>query len=266
MTSERLIVELAYDLANAIPRNAVDAVADAILYPAGLSLESQVSQRVPHFQHRQLALRFIERWQSEARDIDRRTVAVALQLAAHAEQSHRDSQSVEVAWTGPEQSFIPVRRTEQAILQVLDAARERITLVSFAVYRIPNVAEALIRAASRGVRLTVVIETPDLISGQGEYNTLLALGKEVAACSTVYFWPEANRQQADNGKVGLLHVKCVAADGKWLFLSSANLTKQAFSINMELGVLIRGGSIPASVDGLFRHLIESKQLQQISKS
>jgi phosphatidylserine/phosphatidylglycerophosphate/cardiolipin synthase-like enzyme len=173
---------------------------------------------------------------------------------------------VEVVWTGPEQSFIPVRRTEQAILQVLDAARERITLVSFAVYRIPNVAEALIRAAARGVTLTVVIETPDLISSQGEYNTLLALGKEVATRSTVYFWPEKNRQQGDNGKVGLLHVKCVVADGKWLFLSSANLTQQAFSINMELGVLVRGGSIPSNVDGLFRHLIESKQLQQISKS
>jgi phosphatidylserine/phosphatidylglycerophosphate/cardiolipin synthase-like enzyme len=61
-------------------------------------------------------------------------------------------------------------------------------------------------------------------------------------------------------------VKCVVADGKWLFLSSANLTQQAFSINMELGVLVRGGSIPSYVDGLFRHLIESKQLQQINKS
>ena len=56
------------------------------------------------------------------------------------EQTHRDSQSVELAWTGPDTEQTPFRRTEQAILQVLDAAKNRITLVSFAVYRIPNVA------------------------------------------------------------------------------------------------------------------------------
>ena len=38
-----------------------------------------------------------------------------------------------------------------------------------------------------------------------------------------------------SGKLGILHVKCVVGDGRWLFLSSANLTKYAFSLNMELG-------------------------------
>jgi len=36
-------------------------------------------------------------------------------------------------------------------------------------------------------------------------------------------------------------MKCAVADGEWLFLSSANLTQQAFTINMELGMLVRGG-------------------------
>ena len=40
-------------------------------------------------------------------------------------------------------------------------------------------------------------------------------------------------------KVGILHVKCAVADGEWLFLSSANLKQQAFTINMELGMLVR---------------------------
>jgi hypothetical protein len=44
---------------------------------------------------------------------------------------------------------------------------------------------------------------------------------------------------------------------KWLFLSTANLTEQAFSINRELGVLITGGTTPAQVEVQFGKTIES---------
>jgi phosphatidylserine/phosphatidylglycerophosphate/cardiolipin synthase-like enzyme len=210
-----------------------------------------------------MALAFVDRWRNEAKELDARTVAVALQSAALSEQTHRDSQSVELVWTGPDTEQTPFRRTEQAILQVLDAAKARITLVSFAVYRIPNVGKALVRAAKRGVRLTVIVETPDKVEGQGEYSTIQALGQEVAACSTVYFWPKQNRPVGENHKVGILHVKCAVADGEWLFLSSANLTQQAFTINMELGMLVRGGTMPRRVEEQFERLIQSGQLKQV---
>lgn len=107
---------------------------------------------------------------------------VALQTAIMSERAHRDSQSVELVWTGPELDATPFWRTEQAILQLRDSASQRITLGSCAVYRIPNIAQALIRAAMRGVRLKIIIETPDKIQGEGEYSTIRALGGNVAAC------------------------------------------------------------------------------------
>ena len=123
--------------------------------------------------------------------------------------------------------------------------------------------KALVRAAKRGVRLTVIVETPNKIEGEGEYDTIKALGQEVAACSTVYFWPKENRPLGDNEKVGILHVKCAVADGEWLFLSSANLTQQAFTINMELGMLVRGGAMPKRVERQFEQLIESGEFRVI---
>src|SRR5207248_547231 len=99
---------------------------------------------------------------------------------------------------------------------------------------------ALNRAAGRGVRINVILETPHKLQGQNEYNTLHALGPEVATCASVYYWPQEKRQHHSD-KPGTLHVKCAVADGRWLFLSSANLTEYAFSINMELGVLVTGG-------------------------
>jgi hypothetical protein len=161
MTPERVIVDSAYTLACTLPSSTVEALAAAILTTPPGSLRAEISKRVAHHQHRDLALAFVDRWRGEANGVDARTVAVALQTAALSEQTHRDSHSVELVWTGPDTEQTPFRRTEQAILQVLDAAKDRVTLVSFAVYRIPNVASALVRAAERGVKLTVIVETPD---------------------------------------------------------------------------------------------------------
>jgi len=265
MTPERIIVESAYALACSLPSSTVEAVAAAIMASSEQSLQAEISKRVPHHQHRDLALALVDRWRNDAKGVDARTVAVALQSAALSEQTHRDSQSVELVWTGPDTEQTPFRRTEQAILQVLDAAKCRITLVSFAVYRIPNVGRALVQAAKRGVRLTVIVETPNKIEGEGEYCTIKALGQDVANCSTVYFWPKEHRPLGDNSKVGLLHVKCAVADGEWLFLSSANLTQQAFTINMELGMLVRGGTMPKRVEQQFDRLIQSGQLKQVDR-
>jgi len=131
------------------------------------------------------------------------------------------------------------------------------------VYSIPNVARSLVQAARRGVRLTVIIETPDKLGGEHEYSTIRALGDEVAACATLYYWPKEHRAVSDSNKPGLLHVKCAVADGEWLFLSSANLTQQAFTINMELGMLIRGGAMARKVEQQFSELIQFGQLQPL---
>lgn len=188
---------------------------------------------------------------------------MALLTAAHAEETHRKSQSLELVWTGPDGAGDPFRHTGQAVLQVLDSAEDRITLVSYAVYKIPHVRESLVRAAGRGVRIKVILETPNKGEGKSEYDTLQALGSEVASRAIVYYWPESHRPKGDNDKRGILHVKCAVADGRWLFLSSANLTEQAFTINMELGLLLTGGPLPRQVEQQFDRLIGMGVLERV---
>jgi phosphatidylserine/phosphatidylglycerophosphate/cardiolipin synthase-like enzyme len=89
------------------------------------------------------------------------------------------------------------------------------------------------------------------------------LGKEVADCATVYYWAREKRPLSENNKPGILHVKCAVADGHWMFLSSANLTQQAFTVNMELGILLRGGMLPQRVEMQFDQLIRNGQLQAV---
>src|SRR5262249_5281570 len=118
-------------------------------------------------------------------------------------------------------------------------------------------------AANRGVDIRLIVETPNRIEGQGEYDCLFALGDNVASACSVYFWPEENRAKDDNVKIGILHVKCAVADGDKMFLSSANFTEYALTINMDLGLLITGGKVPLQVEKHFSALIESDQFARV---
>jgi phosphatidylserine/phosphatidylglycerophosphate/cardiolipin synthase-like enzyme len=222
---------------------------------------SRIMSAIPHTEHRNLVGAFLDSWRGRAPQVSPETVAIALRTASECEKTHQEQQSIELVWTGPELRTAPFRRTEQAILQVLDSATERITLVSYAVYKIPFIGEALVRAAQRGVKIRVIIETPDRVAGHQEYSTMQALGLDVSACCAVYYWPKELRPQAEHGKIGILHVKCAVADGRSLFLSSANLTDYAFTINMELGVLITGGHLPRRVEECFEELVHAGVLQ-----
>ena len=263
---ETKLFEMAIELAARLPAEVLDIVARAVEESPSASspvARTRVSQGIPHPYYRGIANDFLDRWQGFAPDLPSRQAAMILRVAGLAEQARRKKHSVELVWTGPATDAGPFRRTEQAILQVLDSAQKRITLVSYAVYKIPQIADALVRAARRGVCINVVVETPNRVEGQGEYDTIQALGTEVGACAAVYYWPEEKRAVAECGKVGILHVKCAVADGHWLFLSSANLTEYAFSINMELGMLVTGGPLPGQVEEQFDALIGNAVLVRV---
>ena len=187
---------------------------------------------------------------------DRAAVAAALLAAAEVRERSAGG-GTEIVWTGPA-SGIPFRNTEQALLEVVTSAVDRLTVVSYAVHRIPRVRAALEGAVGRGVRLRVVLETPHLRpsdDGTGGYDTVRALGLRPDGDRVeLLHWPEDRRPADADGRTGILHVKCVLADGRRMFLSSANLTGYAFSTNMELGLLVddpdRVGRVETHFNGL----------------
>jgi phosphatidylserine/phosphatidylglycerophosphate/cardiolipin synthase-like enzyme len=234
----------------------VEMLADAVGHAAGPE-GAAVLAALPHPQYRALASEFVSAWRSSFPDVGAQAVAAALDTAAAARQAYHDGRSVALVWTGPEPQGVPHRRTEQALLQVIDAAQERLLVVSYAVYKIPHVGDALARAAGRGVAVRVVIEGAHRHDGIHVYDRLRALGDAVAERADVYLWPLDKRPRDEAGGQGVLHVKCAAADGRWLFVSSANLTENAFTLNMELGVLLQGEEVAGQVEQLFDRLIEA---------
>lgn len=254
------LARAALRLADRIPRTLAEWLAEDLArasWPVGCAA---LVQSMPHPEFRGAVAEFLASWQSEAGSLPPAEAATAIRTAALAEQVHQERHALEMVWTGPEHPGARFRQTEQALLEVLGAARKRLTIVSYAVYKIPRIREALIDAARRGVDLRIITETPSRIEGQGEYDCLRSLGPRVSRVARVYYWPEENRPRDEGGRTGILHVKCAVADGQTIFLSSANLTDYAFTINMELGILVTGGPLPRQVDEHFTGLIQSRVL------
>ena len=256
----------AAELAERLPHSVMIALAGAVAQfgdPDRSTARHAILQSLPTPEFRVATGQFLDQWHFQARSVGVEAVALALVTAAQSEREHERQETVEIVWTGPEFAQTRFRQTEQAILEVINAAKQRLTVVSYAVYRIPRIREALIAAVNRGVSIRIIVETPNRIEGQGEYNCLLALGDSVASACAVYYWPQEKRAKDDNGKIGILHVMCAVADGHRMFLSSANFTEYAFTINMELGLLVTGGQLPGQVETHFQRLIQEVVLVEV---
>ncbi len=214
--------------------------------------------------YRAAVARFMNAWAGDAADAPSTGVAWGLRAAARTITRERAQESVELVWTGPNPMGTPLRRTDGALLEVINAAERTLTIVTFAAYKVPSVAVALIDAARRGVAIRVVIESAQISEGKVAFEGIAALGPNVRRMAAVYVWPLDQRETDEQGRHGSLHVKCAVADTVMLLISSANLTQYALTLNMELGLLVRGGTVPNRVVEHLDYLIQRKVLMQVS--
>lgn len=208
---------------------------------------------------------FIAEWQSLPQPPSPAEMSLLLQSVSDALVHQRQKQEIELTWTGPHSPHISLRRTDQALIQLINAAQERILIVSFAVYKARNILDALEKAADRGVEITIVLESGDASEGKIAYNTIRALGRSLREKSRIFIWPAAKRATTPDGKTGSLHAKIGLADGCHLYLSSANLTDYAMTVNMEMGLLVKNPEIAASVGGHFEDLIARQVLVEVER-
>lgn len=169
--------------------------------------------------------------------------------------------TTELVWTGPSTPVVPVRRTEQVLCELIRCAERRLTMTSFGIFQVRRLVEDLEHALARGVTLRIVLGDREAHSDQEIDRQRHQLGRAVAARATLLQWPSERRSRDEQGHAGLMHVKAAVADSRIAFLTSANLTEAALERNMELGVRIRGGGLPASIDRLIDALVESGELK-----
>jgi phosphatidylserine/phosphatidylglycerophosphate/cardiolipin synthase-like enzyme len=257
------VPQLALQLVQEAPETVVLGLVAALEKSGADRARTQLVADIAQAPHRAAAERFLAGWAACASVASPAAAAMALRTAACAIRVHRAETATELVWTGPNPEKLPLRRTDQALLEVIDAARQTLTIVTFAAYKVPAVAEALVRAAQRQVRIRIIIESAQVSEGKIAYEAIDALGPEVSQMAAVYVWPLEQRTMDDRGHHGSLHAKCAVADEAVLFVSSANLTAFALTLNMELGLLVRGGMAPRAVADHFTRLITHGVLESV---
>lgn len=227
------------------------------------SLTARLLHQLPKASLRVLLGDLIETWQFEASHLSSNAIASSLATADYCAKEAKQELSLELVWTGPNPGLTPLRRTDQVLLQLIREAKQELIIVSFAVYKIPELAKALINAIERGVTLRIVAETPRTSQGKIPFGIDSALGKEILQQAQVLVWPLDQRLTDQNGKYGSLHVKCALRDRQHLLISSANLTEYALSLNMEMGLLLHNEVMGIQVHEHIEQLINNKILVSI---
>ena len=171
-------------------------------------------------------------------------VALALRLGLVARRGAH-ARRVRPVWTGP--GTLGEQRLTAAVLhELLVSASERILLVSYAAYTLPEVATDLEAAVDRGCQVDVVFETTE--DSVGAYTGPERPFAQLTGINR-WRWPPDQRNEG-----AVLHAKLLVVDGQHAFVGSANLTRRALNANIEAGVLVRdaafAGSLEHHIDGL----------------
>lgn len=226
--------EAIVEFARALPLGQVDDAARVIEHaPDPDAARPLVLALVPNPRYQDQSVLLLDAWGGHPA-VAGPVVAMGIRAAARAAKDEREVQRLELVWTGPTVTGVPIRHTYAVLVQVIDAARHRLTLVSFAAHTTPVVTNALRSAAGRGVDVRLVLD-----GGTHAHHAFTALGSTVELLT----WPPTLLPDHDSDHASL-HAKCAVADHDVAFVTSANLTGHALDRNMELGVLITGGDTP----------------------
>jgi phosphatidylserine/phosphatidylglycerophosphate/cardiolipin synthase-like enzyme len=199
----------------------------------------------------------IDEWEKNYPYISGDVVGLAVTSASSAVEYNRRMRTIDLVWTGPLIHQVNLRQTENVLLEIIQSAKHHLHIVSFAVYKATRITNALLQALDRGIIVSIYLETQEIDDSKSRYDTKRALGKTLAQKANVYSWSTSKRQITANNKYGVLHAKTAIADTERFFITSANLTDHAMTLNIELGVLIQDRDSAIKLETQLHLLVEN---------
>jgi phosphatidylserine/phosphatidylglycerophosphate/cardiolipin synthase-like enzyme len=109
----------------------------------------------------------------------------------------------------------------------------------------------------------LVLEFQQTSEGQLSFDALNAFEPQVRESAEIYYWPSEFRERNPGGRLGKLHAKCAVIDSNAI-VSSANLTDDAFTRNMELGVLLKNNLMANELWWHLETMIQQGFLHKVS--
>ena len=155
-----LIAAAAAKLAGELPLDTAHFVAGLIESSPHLAAAAERLADLPHPYYRKHATSFVGECSLAAPLLPPQSVALALLAAARCEAANRHEQAVELVWTGPDASAIPIRRTESLRVRTVPPTFAEIVPLSSVVTGFVLMENVIVVAPSGTVTLAgVVAET-----------------------------------------------------------------------------------------------------------
>jgi cardiolipin synthase len=179
--------------------------------------------------------------------IDGPTLARALECAAMAVAAVTSYEKVELVYTGPYTDRL--RRNDQAMLEVIRGARERLWVTTHNIgNNVDEFLDAMAERAAAGVEVRLVADhlVPATKARLPHIDARIHPAQRLE-------WPE-DKRATFNDWTASFHAKCAVADARVAFVTSANLSVFAQRENIEVGHLITGGHTPRTLAAYFEEL------------
>ena len=189
-------------------------------------------------------------------------LGLMLRASKYSVKKQQSELQAELVWSGPDSQLVPVRRSEQVLIDLINNAESSLHLMSFVWINVSQVEQAIRSAIVRGVSVSLLIETESKNNDDGFRTTASRLNREIPDMN-VYEWPLSERDQT--GYSVSMHAKSFVADRRIAFITSANLTGAALDRNIEAGVLVTGGQIPGQICDQFKAMVNSRVIIPLAK-
>jgi cardiolipin synthase A/B len=222
-----------------------------------------IKKRIPATGNADLAFLLYEVIDEAIGEVSWEALGYGIQVAFDTYIDNQHARQIEMLWSGPPPAGrLAARRIDQALYDLISDAKQEILLVTFAAVKVDRLAAALIKAAERGVKIRLVLEFAEASEGQLRFDALKAFPPALVAGAEVYYWPVENRERNQAGKPGKLHAKLAVVDDVVL-VSSANLTDDAFTRNLEVGARLTDSDVVRWARDHFGSLINDSTLKRV---
>lgn len=180
----------------------------------------------------------------------------------------------DLVWSGPETPGLHARKTRSVYEDLLGSAERSLLVTTFAFFDGPRAFRPLAARLDERPGLSATLLLNIQRSPENRSSTPDSLVRRFASRFWEEEWPGSRhprifydpRSLEPGAPAGVLHAKAVVADGKTVFITSANLTEAALERNIEIGLLVRDRALAVSVTSHFEALIHDGRLAPLPAS
>lgn len=182
-------------------------------------------------------------WTSSFGALDGEAFAAVVAAAADGVLLERSrSPKTEVVWTGPPVDGSFVRATREVVREIAMGAQRELVVVGYWLAArgdsegiIDDLIATLSRAIERGVDVALALDSRDREDGASNKTVLKAVWPSGVPLPRLLTW----RVPSSDPHLKL-HAKVLVADARDALITSANLTRYAMDLNMEMGIRVVG--------------------------